>query len=41
MALPGMPLPSHPFVDPKTGLVDRVWYLYLRALDKALRELGA
>lgn len=41
MTLPPLPQPSHPMIDPETGKVDRVWYTYLRALDKVLRELGA
>lgn len=39
MALPSLPAPSHPVVDPKTGQIDRIWYAYLRALDRALRGL--
>lgn len=34
-----LPIPTHPLVDPKTGQIDRVWYLYLRTLDRLVREL--
>ena len=39
MALPPLPAPSHPMVDPKTGLMDKIWFQYLRALDRELRAL--
>lgn len=39
MSLPALPAPSHPVIDPKTGLINKVWFDYLRALDRALRGL--
>lgn len=36
---PPIPPPNVPVIDPKTGLMNPVWYQYLVAADKKLRSL--
>lgn len=38
--LPPLPVPNEPVIDPKTGLMNRNWYQYLRALDGVIRVLN-
>jgi hypothetical protein len=34
-----LPPPTQPAIDPKTGRIDRDWYLYLSRLDQHIREV--
>lgn len=38
-ALPPLPTPQQPLVDPRTGLLTQPWYLYLKSLDAHTREI--
>lgn len=35
--IPPMPPPQIPLLDPQTGLMEKVWYEYFRALDQIMR----
>ena len=39
VTLPPLPPPTVPLVDPKTGLVNRDWYLFLTALRAYIATL--
>ena len=39
--IPPMPPPQVPLLDPATGLLSKVWFEYLRALDQTLRQVRA
>lgn len=38
-ALPPLPTPQQPVVEPRTGLITQPWYLYLKRLDEHVREI--
>lgn len=38
-ALPPLPTPQQPLVDPRSGLVAQSWYIYLKRLDEHVREI--
>ena len=38
-ALPPMPSPTVPVVDPKTGLMSAEWYSWLKLVDTIVRTL--
>ena len=36
--LPPLPAPAEPAVDPRTGLVNRTWYMWFRRIEEIVRE---
>lgn len=39
LPLSPIPVPSQPIVNPKTGLIDKDWYAYFRAVDTHIRDI--
>lgn len=37
--LPPLLAPRVPMIEPRTGLVSELWYIYLKRLDEHIREI--